>query len=296
MSILTNQPTDSWLNNSWQRSRHAGLKESEAPDHIRLNKVDLQQKLDESALLVGTIEQHAQPLFRQALAHTSSRLILADNNGVILRSWGKDKFANRLTDVALEAGVCWQENHKGTNAIGTALAEKSLTCVRGQQHFISNHRFLSCTASPIFSPEGNLIGILDITSEQQIHNIQVNLLVQTMVQHIESALMNHIPHSSYRFDLALSDSLLHTGWQGIIVTNESGKILACNSMASQLLDDRMLVGETLPSFWQQSWPPQNKAPHSITTSKNNISIACKALTKKNEYSRLRINYTMEITL
>lgn len=281
MTLQTNLHSDSWLNNSWQRSRHAGLKESEVPEHIRLNKVDLQQKLDESTLLISVIEKHALPLFRQALAHTQSRLILADSDGVILTSWGQERFANRLTDVALEAGVCWQENHKGTNAIGTALAEKSLTCVRGQQHFISNHRFLSCTASPIFSPEDNLIGILDITSEQQIHNIQVNLLVQTMVQQVESALMNHIPHGSYRFDLALSDSLLHTGWQGIIVTNESGKVLACNSIASQLLEKPILIGETLDTFWQQSWPPQHKAPSFITTSKNNVSIACQALAPKN---------------
>ena len=281
MTLQTTPHSDSWLNSSWQRSRHAGLKESETPEHIRLNRVDLQQKKDESALLINVIEKHAFPLFKQALAHTQSRLIIADNNGVILTSWGQEKFANRLTDVALEAGVCWQEKHKGTNAIGTALTEKNLTCVRGQQHFISNHRFLSCTASPIFSPDGKLIGILDITSEQQIHNIQVNLLVQTMVQQVESALMNHVPQGSYRFDIALSDSLLHTGWQGIIVTNESGKVLAYNSIASLLLEKPILIGETLDAFWQQSWPPQNAAPRSIKTSNNNVSIACQALAPKN---------------
>ncbi len=279
MNIRTNKEQESWLDSSWQRSRFAGLKESVTPEHFRLSNSDLKQRRHDSTLLIQTIEQHALPLFDQTLARTHSRLILADTKGVILASWGQEHFAHKLTDIALESGVCWQEEQKGTNAIGTALNNQQLTSIIGNQHFITQHRFLSCTASPIYSATNEIVGVLDITSEQQVHNQQISLLVQSMVQQIEASLMDHTPHGSYRFDVALTPTLLQSGWQGVIVTNESGNVLACNTMAKKLLNRNSMIGNNFEPFLPNKWPPEINQHTTLLTDNQELIFTCQSLNK-----------------
>lgn len=105
---------------------------------------------------------------------------------MIVGSWGQARFREKLSQIALSSGACWQEPIKGTNAIGTALIEQKPISVIGEQHFIQHHHFISCSASPIFDYTGQLIGVLDITSEQQKHTLSTQVVVQNMVQLVEN--------------------------------------------------------------------------------------------------------------
>ncbi len=238
-SLLHTQQED-WLSQSWHRSQQAGLDEQHQPEHVRLDKTQLEQRQHIANVLIKTVEQLAVPLFNQMFAGTNSRLLLTDTEGVIIGSWGQSRFEHQLTGIALESGVCWQESLKGTNAIGTALAEKRFVAVIGDQHFIRKHRFISCSASPICTPDGELQGVLDITSEQQIHSQQTQLLIQNMVQAIENSLLCQVPEGKYRVDLAFDQHLLNSGWQGIVIANQSGHIVAHNAVAARLLSESLL--------------------------------------------------------
>lgn len=237
--------TIDWLNNSWHRSSEAGLRENRLPDDIRLEKFQLSERRDNAKKLISGLEQYALPLFNQMFARTNSRLILTDAQGVIIGSWGLEKFANRLTSIALESGVCWQEKLKGTNAIGTAIIEAKPISIIGNQHFIHQHRFISCSASPIFNHQGKMLGILDITSEQQVHHSNTQLLIQSMIQKIENSLLFGIPNGTIRVDIACDKALLDSGWQGIMIANEAGEVIAHNQLASQLLDHQEIIGAPL---------------------------------------------------
>jgi transcriptional regulator of acetoin/glycerol metabolism len=171
---------------------------------------------------------------------------------VILASWGQKRFEEKLTSIALSSGACWKEQLKGTNAIGTALVEAKPVTIIGEQHFIHQHRFISCSANPIFDHQGQMVGILDITSEQQQHETSVQFLIQNMVQLIENQLLNHIPQGSTRIDLACEKSLLHSGWQGIVIANEAGEVLAHNQVASQLLEQGSILGESIDQLFNRS--------------------------------------------
>jgi len=241
-----------WLSDSWQRSVGAGLSESQPPEELRLNSSAIRQKHEQHGQLIGLVQSHALPLFNQLMAHTSSRLILSDKEGYVLCHWGVDKYSDRLANVALDIGVNWQEAHKGTNAIGTALTARQAVSVVGDQHFIRQHRFMSCTACPIFSPSGEMIGAIDITSEQQRHTQQTLLLVSSLAQQVETAILCHLPDSHYRIDLASQPSLINSGWQGVLVADNAGKILGCNPMARQLLGAAQ-VGDAIAQHLGRGW-------------------------------------------
>ncbi|EGQ8415405.1 sigma-54-dependent Fis family transcriptional regulator [Vibrio parahaemolyticus] len=236
---------NNWLSTSWIRSEQAGLKQRRRPKDIRVTPATLQDRRHQLNFLLETVTQFALPLFNQLFAHSDSRLILTDADGVIIGSWGQPKFREKLTEIALSSGACWQEKVKGTNAIGTAIIEAKPVSVIGDQHFIQHHRFISCSANPIFDHLGHLIGILDITSEQKKHDFSTQVLVQNMVQQVENQLLNLIPQGHIRVDLACEKGLLNSGWQGIIIANEDGQILAHNQVASQLLAQQNVIGQSL---------------------------------------------------
>ncbi|EMQ2219771.1 sigma-54-dependent Fis family transcriptional regulator [Vibrio parahaemolyticus] len=236
---------NNWLSTSWIRSEQAGLKQRRRPEDIRVTPATLQDRRHQLNFLLETVTQFALPLFNQLFAHSDSRLILTDADGVIIGSWGQPKFREKLTEIALSSGACWQEKVKGTNAIGTAIIEAKPVSVIGDQHFIQHHRFISCSANPIFDHLGHLIGVLDITSEQKKHDFSTQVLVQNMVQQVENQLLNLIPQGHIRVDLACEKGLLNSGWQGIIIANEGGQILAHNQVASQLLAQQNVIGQSL---------------------------------------------------
>ncbi|EGQ9061421.1 sigma-54-dependent Fis family transcriptional regulator [Vibrio parahaemolyticus] len=236
---------NNWLSTSWTRSEQAGLKQRRRPEDIRVTPATLQDRRHQLNFLLETVTQFALPLFNQLFAHSDSRLILTDADGVIIGSWGQPKFREKLTEIALSSGACWQEKVKGTNAIGTAIIEAKPVSVIGDQHFIQHHRFISCSANPIFDHLGHLIGVLDITSEQKKHDFSTQVLVQNMVQQVENQLLNLIPQGHIRVDLACEKGLLNSGWQGIIIANEDGQILAHNQVASQLLAQQNVIGQSL---------------------------------------------------
>ncbi|HCH1011230.1 TPA: sigma-54-dependent Fis family transcriptional regulator [Vibrio parahaemolyticus] len=236
---------NNWLSTSWIRSEQAGLKQRRRPEDIRVTPATLQDRRHQLNFLLETVTQFALPLFNQLFAHSDSRLILTDADGVIIGSWGQPKFREKLTEIALSSGACWQEKVKGANAIGTAIIEAKPVSVIGDQHFIQHHRFISCSANPIFDHLGHLIGVLDITSEQKKHDFSTQVLVQNMVLQVENQLLNLIPQGHIRVDLACEKGLLNSGWQGIIIANEDGQILAHNQVASQLLAQQNVIGQSL---------------------------------------------------
>lgn len=227
--------SQSWLSASWQRCQGAGLNPAAIPDELRLNTAALDERRQRHGRLLQAVEHSALPLFNQLMGRSQSRLILSDPQGFVLQHWGVSRYSQKLANIALDTGVNWLEQYKGTNAIAAALSERQCVSVIGEQHFIKSHRFMSCTASPLFSPAGELLGALDITSEQQIHTPKTAILVSSLAQQLELALLCRLPGAAVRLDLAPQQSLLHSGWQGVLVLDLDGRVLGANPMARQLL-------------------------------------------------------------
>jgi|SRR5579859_394529 len=64
----------------------------------------------------------------------------------------------------LWTGAIWDEEHEGTNGIGTCLVEKRPLTIDRDQHFLDRNTLLSCTAAPVYDQNANLAGALDVSS------------------------------------------------------------------------------------------------------------------------------------
>lgn len=146
-------------------------------------------------------------------------------------------------------GGNWSEPVKGTNAIGTALYEKKPIQIVAREHFCQPHHFLTCSASPIFDPEGQMVGILDVSGDYKSFNPHTLGMVVAAVSAIENQLRLHKTTSKLYVSYKFSNTLLETISDGILAVDNSGIITQMNSYGGKMLgaDPKLSLGKHIAS-------------------------------------------------
>ncbi len=164
-------------------------------------------------------------------------IVLSDHQGVIVHSVGDAEFISKADRVLLKTGASWLEKHRGTNAIGTALVDRAAVSVNGSEHFLENNGFLSCTAAPIFEPDGKISGVLNISTEKSTHHPHTLGLIKATVHSLEKQLFSA---NEFQYALILrvhnSPEGLGSMGEGMVGVDESGIILGIDRVALSLLD------------------------------------------------------------
>jgi len=172
---------------SWSRCRDFGL------DHAMSHAIDpvgrsrLSESRERSARLLELGSGVMEHVFEQIRA-SGSMVLLADTEGMIIHSLGDAGFVDRAERVSLQPGACWSENVRGTNGIGTAIAERQPIEVLGAEHYLDRNIFLACNAAPIFDPRGQLAGVFDISGDNRNPQRHTLGLVRLSVQLLEKRL------------------------------------------------------------------------------------------------------------
>lgn len=215
---------------SWKRCLGYGLDNDQASEFDPLDRVHLIEELEKSRHLLT----HAQPvmdvLFEQ-IVDTQNVVVLANNAGYILHSCGDPEFLTRAEKVALAPGVEWSEAHRGTNAIGTAIAMGAPVVVDGGQHYLSANRFLTCSASPIYDPYGHLTGILDVSGDHRSSNRHTMALVRMSVQMIENRMFASTFTEMLILRFHARPEFVGTLCEGMAAFAEDGTLLSANRNA-----------------------------------------------------------------
>ncbi|MBN3757427.1 sigma-54-dependent Fis family transcriptional regulator [Paraburkholderia sp. Tr-20389] len=212
------------------RSREFGLRASEAPDFHPLQSVALRDLVE----LNRSLYAHALPVMETLHAQivdTESMVLLTDSNGVILHSLGDSDFVEKANRVALCAGVSWSEAHRGTNAVGTALAEGQPTVVHGGEHFLEANRILTCSCAPIADPYGRTIGALDVSGDPRGFHKHTLALVRMSAQIIENQLFANQFGDAVRVRFHARSEFIGTLFEGLAAFGANGTLLAANRSA-----------------------------------------------------------------
>ncbi len=210
-----------------KRSLSYGLEQHAKPDYTPLQKADLTIKVDQNRGL----HTHAVPVMEtlyEQIINTHNMVILTDANGVILHTMGDDDFLEKADRVALRAGVAWSEQSKGTNAIGTAIAEQAPTLVHADQHYLTANHFLTCSAAPILNHQGQLIGVLDVTGDQRSFHKHTMALVRMSAQMIENQLFSAAFDDAITLHFHSRPEFIGTLMEGIVSFSTSGRFLSAN--------------------------------------------------------------------
>lgn len=226
---------DGRIARSWSRSMAAGL----LPDG-RLQMTDHSSATELRQTLIRNHEllAHSRPvmeyLFDQ-VRHNHNVVVLSDNRGTLMHTLGDAIFLDKAQRVALTSGASWHESQRGTNAIGTAIAEGTGVEVHGAEHFLERNSFLTCAASPILSSNGSLLGILDISGDQHNGHPHTLGLVSTASRMIENRLMVAAGARGIRLHLHAQQEGIGTVAEGIVAISDDGWITGANRAAMSYL-------------------------------------------------------------
>ncbi len=232
---------------SWQRCLTSGHRPNDPPrDDPHVTDGELKRaaaRREELLLHAGPAMEHVHRQINDA----SSMIILSDDRGLLLRTIGGSQFRSQAQKVALTPGASWLEEDRGTNAIGTALAESSPLVVNGAEHFLERNTGLTCAAAPVHDPSGRLLGILDISGDVGGHHPHTFGLVRTVANLVESRIF-HLRHAGdVRLRLHTGPEGLGTVGEGLLALDADGAVLGANRIALAILgfDYETLVGKSL---------------------------------------------------
>jgi sigma-54 dependent transcriptional regulator, acetoin dehydrogenase operon transcriptional activator AcoR len=105
----------------------------------------------------------------RTLADEPVSLMLTDADGIVLnRLTGDHRLSQALDDVHLAPGFAYSERQVGTNGLGLALADRTPTLVRADQHYALSLCTFTCAAVPVLEPAtGALEGCVNLTTWSQ---------------------------------------------------------------------------------------------------------------------------------
>jgi transcriptional regulator of acetoin/glycerol metabolism len=215
------------IESSHQRSLSYGLCPGARPDLSPLARNDLSLLIEQNRIL----HAHAVPVMEtlyQQIINTHNMVILTDSKGVIVHSLGDDDFLEKASRVALQPGVTWSEQSKGTNAIGTAIAEKAATLVHADQHYLAANHFLTCSAAPITDHLGNVVGVLDVSGDQRSFHKHTMALVRMSALMIENQLFSATFEDSITLHFHARPEFIGTLMEGIASFTPGGRFLSAN--------------------------------------------------------------------
>ncbi len=223
---------------SWERCRRFGLGEnSTSPGLQPMDRVALKTEQERNRYLLQQSRPIMEHVFEQ-IRDSGSMVILADANGLLLETVGDADFVGRADRVALSAGASWDENLRGTNAIGTALSEEMPVAVLGSEHFLEYNGFLTCCASPIFGPDGRLIGVLDISGDYRSHQRHTLGLARLSSAVVEKRLFEAAHGRDILVCFHSRADYLGSPKEGMAAVSPDGQVLAINRNGTELLGIR----------------------------------------------------------
>lgn len=167
---------------SWCRSAlHHGLDPSTQRRRERVSARELAAARDEHGALLAIAAPVMDQLFR-TVGRSGCGIVLSSSAGIVLERRSSDGDAAAFASVGLAPGGMWGEAEEGTNGIGTCLFEGRPVIIHRDQHFSSRNIGISCMDAPIYAPNGQLIGALDVTSCRDDHSQMMADMIASLVQ------------------------------------------------------------------------------------------------------------------
>lgn len=150
---------------SWERCRALGV---DPAQHETLRCNDLEERRAANELVLRTSGPIVAHLADQ-LAGTGYVTVVADAHGQMLEIAGDVDVQRRLAKDGFEPGADLSEAAAGTNAIGTAIADRRPLQLFGPEHYCVAGVTLTGTAAPIYDPPTHaIVGVLDIMGSYRL--------------------------------------------------------------------------------------------------------------------------------
>lgn len=219
---------------SWMRCISLGLDTLRPPEPEFVSLAILRQEQQRCSLVRGLALAEMHTLHQQ-IAGSNFMIAFANADGLLLDIVSDPSFSDASNAASIRPGSIWTEGICGTNGLGTAAHLRRAIVVHGREHFFLRYNNLTCVAAPIFSPGGELAGILDASSDCMSRQAHTQALVAMAATQIENGLFREHHRGNLLIAFHNRGEYLHTLSAGLLAVDTEGRILAANRAAGILL-------------------------------------------------------------
>ena len=245
--------TSELVTRSWMRCLEQHRLDPSKPMHPEvLDGAALAERKARAEMIIDCAKLEMTTVFQQ-LGDPEVAVVLVDTDGVILHMVAAPSFSHTVGKMGFRVGAVWSEAAVGTNGMGTCLVDKEPVAVRQHEHFFANLTDFTCSAVPIFDPDGQLIAALDVTSRSTLQQQHSLVLLSMTAQMIENRLLDRRHQDAYPVHFHSRPEFVNTLHKGMLVVGSDGGILGANRSALFQLGFRSAVelcGKRLEEVFQ----------------------------------------------
>jgi len=258
-SGLLGPQTETYVIAAWERcitDYHLEPGNNPRSEHVG-NKI-LEKRRAQLGPLTQIARAEMRRLFGQ-IAPSHYLLLLTDADGLVLERMCEPGHEELLRRVDLAPGFIWDEQHEGTNGPGTCLHDRRPRLVHREEHFFARSSRMTCSAAPLWGPNGQLLGALDASHfdcpDSRQSQVPTLALVSTSTRIIEQSYFTSSFKDCWilRFhDQAEMVGQLHSA---MLAVDEHGRIRAADSTAPARLGldgYEALVGHSIEEIFDIS--------------------------------------------
>ncbi|SDI15267.1 sigma-54-dependent Fis family transcriptional regulator [Pseudomonas panipatensis] len=239
---LPDAPVPELILDSWRRSM----------DEFRLDPGSLQGPRILSQDLLRECRERAESFLRIA-GEEVSRLhgrvrgadycvLLTDAQGRTIDYRVEAAIRSDCRRAGLYLGTCWSEGEEGTCGVAAVLTNGVPVTVHKRDHFRAAFIGLTCSAAPVFDPQGGLLGVLDVSAVESPDDRRSQHLIRQMVvqsaREIENAFFMHSTRGQWVLRAHAAPGYVDSQPDYLFAWDNDGRVLALNPAARRYLLQR----------------------------------------------------------
>jgi transcriptional regulator of acetoin/glycerol metabolism len=243
---------EGWIERSWKRCLAWGHNPAQRVEFEAVSHAHIQRLQEQNQPLLQAAKAELDRLSR-AIAGTRYFALLTDAHGMVVDTRGEfDKHDARASRIA-RVGINLSEQLAGTTAIGAVLTEHQPVWLHRGEHFFNDNTAYSCAGAPLFGPNGECVGMLDLTGVDVPERPELQHLAAQSARSIENNWVKQMaPTLLLRFNWAgLS---MGSDSDGLLGLNDDGQILCANRAARAItglsLQRAEHAGDVFATAWQ----------------------------------------------
>lgn len=249
--LLDGQNTDNslvqpWITRSWQRCLQNGQRPHQTVVFDQV-PTEAKRRCEEGNHVLLEAARPALRKLGQAIADTRFFAILTNADGMVVDVGGPIDRSDPRANVIARIGVDLSERSVGTTAISAALAELHPVWLHRGEHFYGGNAAYSCAGAPLFGPNGQCVGMLDVTGIDAQERPELRYLVAQSARSIENALTLDRKHSLV-VRLNWPGRQLGDETDGLVCLDKDGWITGANQTA------RQMAAQLIPTLNQGNVP------------------------------------------
>ena len=219
---------------SWTRCLEHGLDPGHPPQINQIGDAELRREREAAGVLRPLVLAEMETLYDQ-ISGSNFMIAFALTSGIILDTIADRTFNPTARTTNIQPGGLWSELGCGTNALGSAVATQRAITVHGGEHFFSRYGKLTCTAAPVFGPDGTVAGVLDASSDCSSRQQHTRALVSMAATQIENGLFREHHRGAILVAFHNRAEYLHTLSAGLMAFDAEGVVLNMNLRARLFL-------------------------------------------------------------